>query len=153
MSGSTRGADVDKIFSRVITVKKIRHQSRVSRSAGAEIEVEKPIVVYISEVCSHRRNCAVETGLTCDVDKGPVAGVVVQFHGISLSWQSEVGSHPLATSKVVACDEQVETPVVVVIPEPGWEAPLGLLDAQLGRDFLKRSIAPVMIEKVVLSIV
>ena len=44
-------------------------------------------------------------------------------------------------------------PIVVVIPEPGWEAPLGLLDAELGRDFLKRAIAPVMIEKVVLSIV
>src|SRR5258705_1756873 len=98
----------------MISIKKIRHQSRVSRSAGAEIEVEKPIVVYVSEVRSHRRNSPVETGLTCDVGKGPLASVAVQLHGIPLPWQSEVGSHPLAAGKVVACDEQVETPVVVV---------------------------------------
>src|SRR5258707_811721 len=110
-------------------VKKIRHQSRVSRSAGAEIEVEVPIVVYISEVCSHRRNRSIETGLMCDIGKGPLAGVAIQLHGISLPLESEVGSHPLATSEVVAGDEQVEMPVVVVIEKPGWEAPLWLLDA------------------------
>src|SRR5260370_39984022 len=88
----------------------------------------------------------------CDVDKSTLAGVAVQLHGISLPWQSEVGSHPLATGQVVASDDQIEMLVVVVIEEPGWEAPLGLLDAELGRHFLERSVAPVMIETVVHSI-
>src|SRR6266705_453913 len=57
MSGSTRRADVDEIFSLVITVEKIRHQGRISWRAGAEIEVEKPIVVHVSEIRSHRRCC------------------------------------------------------------------------------------------------
>src|SRR6266567_1717711 len=89
----------------------------------------------------------------CDIDKGPIAGVAIQLHGISLPWQCEVRSHPLASGKVVAGDKQVETAVVIVIPEPGWEAPLRFLDAESGRDFLKRAIAAVVIEEVVLSIV
>src|SRR6266568_4910304 len=89
----------------------------------------------------------------CDIDKGPIAGVAIQLHGISLPWQCEVRSHPLASGKVVAGDKQVETAVVIVIPEPGWEAPLRFLDAEPGRDFLKRAIAAVVIEEVVLSIV
>src|SRR6266566_5078314 len=76
----------------------------------------------------------------CDIDKGPIAGVAIQLHGISLPWQSKVRSHPLASGKVVAGDKQVETAVVIVIPEPGWEAPLRFLDAEPGRDFLKRTV-------------
>src|SRR6266404_4671161 len=105
MSGPARGTNIDKIFSLVITIKKIRHQSRVSRSAGAKIEVEKAIVVHISEVRSHRRNRTIETGLMCDINKGPLAGIAVQLHGVSLPRQCEVGSHPVATGKVVASDE------------------------------------------------
>src|SRR5437762_6453722 len=153
MSRSTRRADLDEIFSVVITVKKIRHQGRVSRRAGPEIEVEKPIIVHVSEICSHRRNRSVETGLMCDIGKGPISGVAIKLHGVPLPWQSEVGSHPLASGKVIARDKQVETAVVIVIPEPGWEAPLRFLDAEPGRDFFKRAIAAVVIEEVVLSIV
>src|SRR5882724_8288239 len=87
------------------------------------------------------------------VDESPLGGVAVQLHGISLPRQSEVGSHPLAIGKVIASYEQVEVAVVVVIEKPGWETPLWFFDAELGRDFCKGSISPVMIEKVVLSIV
>src|SRR5438067_1007134 len=102
MSGSTRRADVDEIFSLVITVKKIRHQGRVSWRAGAEIEVEKPIIVHVSEIRSHRRNRSVETGLTCDIDKGPIAVVAIK-----LVWC------------VLVSDVEIDPAIIVVISPAG----------------------------------
>ncbi len=105
MPGSTRRTYLHERSAAVITKQKVGHQRRVGGRAGTEIEIEKTVVVEITEVRSHCCHTTVKACLLCHIRESTVSDVAVEFHGVALAFQSNIRPYPLAAGKEIASHE------------------------------------------------
>src|SRR5262245_25395693 len=125
------------------------HESRVCVRASTKIKIKKAVIVEIPEVRSHCSNAPIKTHFFCHIGKSTVPGVPIEFYRIALSWKTEVGSHPFSVGKEITGDQQIKFAVVVIVPKPGWKAPLWLLNTKLLCNLFERAVTFVVVEEVV----
>src|SRR5271169_1285487 len=91
----------------------------------------------------------VKMRLGSDVAEGAIAHIAIQLQRFGVWRQAEIATQRLLGRNVVAGDEKIGKPVVVVVEKPGRETLPGFLHASFGGDVGESAVVIVVIEKIV----
>ena len=123
MTEATGGRYILKISAICVAKHTVRQQSIIGRFAGAEINIQPPIIVEIAEARSHCQDRPVEMHLPADIGEGAI--VIIAIEAWCLRLVREIEFKPtdiLHGIGVVTCGKDVRPPIVVEVKEPGCKA-------------------------------
>src|SRR6202035_3657759 len=122
-----------KVLSPLIVKHYVWQNVTVRRSAGTEIEIKEAVVINVAKIGSHRVEHAVELRFDGHIAKCPVPLIVIKLQGLHIAWKAQLASQNLFRGHIVAGDEQVRPPIIIVVKEPGRKThPGGLYTCWLG---------------------
>ena len=121
LPGAGGCGDIHEIFSVVIAKQHVGNQRPIRGVSGAEVNIQKAVVVHVAEVRAHGHEDLVQPDLCGHVLERAVPHVLVELQSPGVVRKAEIGTHGLIDREEVAGDEQIGPAIVVVIEEPGGE--------------------------------
>jgi len=122
-------------------------ESRQTKAGQHQIDIQEPIVVDIAEVCAHRNEDFVETGLRSYIFECAVVEIPVELHRIHVIRQLHVAAYDVVRRNAgIARHEYIRPTVVVVVEKPRGKSGAGSLYSGLLGYLCKCSIVVVMVE-------
>ncbi len=147
VAGAGRNSDVVETRARNVSEHEVDVQSLVRHVAGAEVDVEEPVVVDVAEIRAHGRHRPIKADLPRDVAEASRTEVAVE-PGPARPFDLEAhrARENLGDPSAVVVDVEIDEPVVVVVPKPASKAEIGTGDAKLRCDVAKLAAAFIMVE-------
>ena len=131
MSEASRRRDIGEAKTSAVAIHDVGHEPFVLRVAGPQVEVEKAVVVEVSEVGPHRHRHLREVLAHGDVLEGALPIAAIQASKQRMRRVSDVARRDVLQTVLVRGYIEIESSVVVEIPEPDRKAELGAFDAEL----------------------
>ena len=147
MTRPRRDRDVIKFSPLDIFEHQVGNEHLEGHAAGAEIDVEKAVVVDVGAVAAHHRHLAVQPDLHGDIAKTVGPEIAIEpGTGCFLVRHFRGGGHEVRERTGEVAHVEVEPAVVVVIPEPARKRILRSRHFQFGRDVAEGAVPLVVIE-------
>src|SRR5260221_482015 len=128
--------------------KNIRENVAIGWSSGAQVEVQKTVVVDIAEVRTHGIKNAIQPSFDGGISKSAIALIVVELEGFHVVGNAKLAFQILLRRHVIAGHEQIRKAVIIVVEKPGCEAHPGCLYACLLTNLRKGAVVVVVVEEI-----
>ena len=144
VTGSGTHGDVGEIFPFLVPKHHVGDQRCVRGSAGSQVNIQKTIVIKVSEVGSHGLERPVQPNLLTHVLKRSVAQVFVENGRLCLGRKLHQVTDNFGDRPYVGRCEQIQPAIVVEIEEMHRKAQRGFLHTQV-RGNISKGPVPVVV--------
>ena len=142
---------IDKTLTRLVPIQHVGHQLGVIGIASAQVEIQKPVAIYVAEIGPHRLSRLREVAALGHLRKVALAIAAIQPRLLHGHWLAHIRGGDVGDGSRVGGHEQVEVAVVVKVPKPSREAGARGDDAGVGGHIGKGAVALVAVESVGLA--
>src|SRR5262245_37540069 len=130
MAGPGCGGDIGETRAVHVFEQPIGHEKIITWSPGAQIHIEIAVVVEIAVVAAHGGKYLIEPGSRGLILETAATDVTIEPIRPAGKRLPREPLHHALDSAEIGCSEDVDPPVVVVVPGPAWKSLLRAVNFQ-----------------------